>query len=117
MRLRHLPPRHGQIIDLMQALKQSIEEARPKAKAIPAKGSEKRLPRSQRPLFHLLGLRCGLVKPRLEVRPSMLPGLSDSGPPPPASSRRLSLATTRLSPRDNEDVTLESVLQAVKLLV
>ena len=29
-------PRHGQIIDLMQALKQSIEEVRPKAKAIPA---------------------------------------------------------------------------------
>jgi non-homologous end joining protein Ku len=34
-------PRHGQIIDLMQALKQSIEEARPKAKAIPAKGKRK----------------------------------------------------------------------------
>jgi non-homologous end joining protein Ku len=34
-------PRHGQIIDLMQALKQSIEEVRPKAKAIPAKGKRK----------------------------------------------------------------------------
>jgi DNA end-binding protein Ku len=33
--------RHGQIIDLMQALKQSIEEVRPKAKAIPAKGKRK----------------------------------------------------------------------------
>jgi DNA end-binding protein Ku len=32
---------HGQIIDLMQALKQSIEEVRPKAKAIPAKGKRK----------------------------------------------------------------------------
>jgi DNA end-binding protein Ku len=34
-------PRHGQIIDLMQALKQSIEHARPEAKAIPAKGKRK----------------------------------------------------------------------------
>jgi hypothetical protein len=34
-------PRHGQIIDLMQALKRSIEEARPKAKAIPARGQAK----------------------------------------------------------------------------
>jgi non-homologous end joining protein Ku len=30
-------PRHGQIIDLMQALKQSIERAKPKAKAAPAR--------------------------------------------------------------------------------
>jgi DNA end-binding protein Ku len=34
-------PRHAQIIDLMQALKQSIEEARPKAKAIPAQRKRK----------------------------------------------------------------------------
>jgi DNA end-binding protein Ku len=34
-------PWHGQFIDLMQVLKQSIEEARPKAKAIPAKGKRK----------------------------------------------------------------------------
>jgi non-homologous end joining protein Ku len=29
-------PRHAQIIDLMQALKQSIEKAKPKEKAVPA---------------------------------------------------------------------------------
>jgi DNA end-binding protein Ku len=34
-------PRHGQIIDLMQALKQSIEEARPKRKATPARRKRK----------------------------------------------------------------------------
>jgi hypothetical protein len=34
---------------------------------------------AQRPLFHLLGLCGGLVEPRLEVRPSMLPGHVDGG--------------------------------------
>jgi non-homologous end joining protein Ku len=34
-------PRHGQIIDLMQALKQSIEKARPKQKAAPAQRKRK----------------------------------------------------------------------------
>jgi non-homologous end joining protein Ku len=41
MRLRHLPPRHGQIIDLMQALKQSIEEVRPKGKMIATQRKQK----------------------------------------------------------------------------
>jgi DNA end-binding protein Ku len=34
-------PRHGQIIDLMQALKQSIEKARPEQKATPARRKRK----------------------------------------------------------------------------
>jgi DNA end-binding protein Ku len=34
-------PRHGQIIDLMQALKQSIEKAKPKQKAAPAQPKRK----------------------------------------------------------------------------
>jgi DNA end-binding protein Ku len=34
-------PRHGQIIDLMQELKQSIEKARPKAKTTPAQRKRK----------------------------------------------------------------------------
>jgi DNA end-binding protein Ku len=34
-------PRHGQIIDLMQALKQSIEQARPKPKVTPAQRKRK----------------------------------------------------------------------------
>jgi DNA end-binding protein Ku len=34
-------PRHGRIIDLMQALKQSIEKARPKRKATPARRKRK----------------------------------------------------------------------------
>ena len=34
---------------------------------------------AQRPLFHLLGLPGGLVKPRLKVRAPMLPGLANSG--------------------------------------
>ena len=34
-------PRHGQIIDLMQALKQSIEKAKPKQKAAPAQRKRK----------------------------------------------------------------------------
>jgi DNA end-binding protein Ku len=34
-------PRQGQIIDLMQALKQSIEKARPKQKAAPAQRKRK----------------------------------------------------------------------------
>jgi DNA end-binding protein Ku len=37
-------PRHGQIIDLMQALKQSIEKARPKRKATPARRKRKATP-------------------------------------------------------------------------
>jgi DNA end-binding protein Ku len=38
--------RHGQIIDLMQALKQSIEKVRPEQKATPARRKRKRLLRS-----------------------------------------------------------------------
>ena len=34
-------PQHGQIIDLMQALKQSIEKAKPKQKAAPAQRKRK----------------------------------------------------------------------------
>jgi DNA end-binding protein Ku len=34
-------PRHGQIIDLMQALKQSIEKAKPKQKAAAAQRKRK----------------------------------------------------------------------------
>ena len=34
-------PRHAQIIDLMQALKQSIEKAKPKQKAAPAQRKRK----------------------------------------------------------------------------
>src|SRR5262245_20735153 len=34
-------PGHGQIIDLMQALKQSIDQAKPKQKAIPAQRKRK----------------------------------------------------------------------------
>jgi non-homologous end joining protein Ku len=34
-------PRHGQIIDLMQALKQSIEKAKPKEKAAVAQRKRK----------------------------------------------------------------------------
>jgi DNA end-binding protein Ku len=34
-------PRHGQIIDLMQALKESIEKAKPKQKAAPAQRKRK----------------------------------------------------------------------------
>jgi len=34
-------PRHGQIIDLMQALKQSIEKAKPTEKAAPAQRKRK----------------------------------------------------------------------------
>ena len=34
-------PRHGQIIDLMQALKQSIEKAKPKEKAASAQRKRK----------------------------------------------------------------------------
>jgi DNA end-binding protein Ku len=34
-------PRHGQIIDLMQALKQSIEKAKPKQKAAPTQRKRK----------------------------------------------------------------------------
>jgi non-homologous end joining protein Ku len=34
-------PRHGQIIDLMQALKQSIEKAKPKQKAAPERRKRK----------------------------------------------------------------------------
>src|SRR5262245_15947262 len=34
-------PRHGQIIDLMQALKQSLEKARPKQKVAPAQRKRK----------------------------------------------------------------------------
>jgi DNA end-binding protein Ku len=37
-------PRHGRIIDLMQALKQSIEKARPKRKATPARRKRKATP-------------------------------------------------------------------------
>ena len=33
----------------------------------------------QRSLFHLLGLACRFVEPRLEVGPSMLPSLVDGG--------------------------------------
>jgi DNA end-binding protein Ku len=34
-------PRHGEIIDLMQALKQSIEKAKPKQKTSPAQRKRK----------------------------------------------------------------------------
>ena len=34
-------PQRAQIIDLMQALKQSIEKAKPKQKAVPAQGKRK----------------------------------------------------------------------------
>jgi non-homologous end joining protein Ku len=34
-------PRHGQIIDLMKALKQSIEKAKPKQEAAPAQRKPK----------------------------------------------------------------------------
>jgi DNA end-binding protein Ku len=34
-------PRHAQIIDLMQALKQSIEKAKPERKAAPAQSKQK----------------------------------------------------------------------------
>jgi non-homologous end joining protein Ku len=34
-------PRHAQIIDLMRALKQSIEKAKPKQKAAPAQRKRK----------------------------------------------------------------------------
>src|SRR5262245_46076143 len=33
----------------------------------------------QRPIFHLLSLSTGLIKPNLKVRPSLFPGNVDSG--------------------------------------
>jgi DNA end-binding protein Ku len=44
-------PRHGQIIDLMQALKQSIEKAKPKQKTAAAQRKEKQLPQIRNTLL------------------------------------------------------------------
>jgi non-homologous end joining protein Ku len=42
LRFQHrATPRHGEIIDLMQALKQSIEKAKPKQKTSPAQRKRK----------------------------------------------------------------------------